>query len=306
MEENLVSIIVLTYNSEKTIIETLESIKKQTYPLIELIISDDCSTDKTLTIAKEWIRKNKKEIKFIKIIERDINLGISKNINNACKIAQGKWIKPIAGDDILKKICIEKNVDFFKKNKNIEFIFSKAQIFNDAKEFGEIIPTKEVFEYFKKLDSSEQFEDLCHSNKLVAPTGFYLKESLREIGYFEEMIKNCEDYPTWIKLTFMNKKVNLMNEVTVLYRVNSQSMSGDRKKIINELFVLTKNEIYKKYISKKNILFKSYFKFNLYIDYLTLNFFNTPNKYKIIRTLKLIHPYFYYYKYKIRKKRGTK
>lgn len=306
MKENLVSVIVLTYNSEKTIIETLESIKNQTYPLIELIISDDCSTDKTLTIVKEWTKKNKRKIKSIKIINRDINLGISKNINNACKIAQGKWIKPIAGDDILTEKCIEKNVDFFKKNNNTEFLFSKAQIFNDAKEFGEIIPPRKIFEYFEKLNPSEQFEDLCHSNKLVAPTGFYLKKALREIGYFEEMMKNCEDYPTWIKLTAMNKKINLMNDVSVLYRVNSQGISGDRKKIINELFVSTKKEIYKKYISKRNIFFKSYFKFNLYIDALTLNFFNTQNKYKLLRILKLLHPYFYYYKYKIRKKRGIK
>ncbi len=54
--ETLVSIVVITYNSAKFILETLESSKAQTYKNIELIISDDCSTDNTVEICQQWIR----------------------------------------------------------------------------------------------------------------------------------------------------------------------------------------------------------------------------------------------------------
>lgn len=59
MNNPLVSIQVVTYNAAKTILETLESIKAQTYPPIELIISDDCSRDNTVEICREWVMDNR-------------------------------------------------------------------------------------------------------------------------------------------------------------------------------------------------------------------------------------------------------
>lgn len=49
----LVSVVVITYNSSKYIVETLNSVKKQTYKNIELIITDDCSTDNTVSVIKD-------------------------------------------------------------------------------------------------------------------------------------------------------------------------------------------------------------------------------------------------------------
>lgn len=54
----LVTIAVVTYNSSQTILETLESVKEQTYKNIELIISDDCSSDNTTDICQKWLQKN--------------------------------------------------------------------------------------------------------------------------------------------------------------------------------------------------------------------------------------------------------
>ena len=55
----LVSIIVITYNSSKYVLETLESAKAQTYQNIELIVTDDCSNDNTVEICRKWIEENK-------------------------------------------------------------------------------------------------------------------------------------------------------------------------------------------------------------------------------------------------------
>lgn len=58
MEQDiLVSVVVITYNSEKYILETLESIKTQSYKNLELIISDDCSKDDTVMICRDWLDK---------------------------------------------------------------------------------------------------------------------------------------------------------------------------------------------------------------------------------------------------------
>ena len=65
----LVSVIVITYNSSKFVLETLESIYNQTYSNIELIISDDCSSDETINICQNWLYKNKNRFKNIELID---------------------------------------------------------------------------------------------------------------------------------------------------------------------------------------------------------------------------------------------
>ena len=55
----LVSISVITYNSSKYILDTLDSVKAQTYPNLELVISDDCSTDNTIDLCKDWVKRTK-------------------------------------------------------------------------------------------------------------------------------------------------------------------------------------------------------------------------------------------------------
>ena len=75
----LVSVPVITYNSSKFVLETLESIKAQTYQNIELIISDDCSTDNTVELCQKWVEENKERFVRTQIITSDLNTGVSAN-----------------------------------------------------------------------------------------------------------------------------------------------------------------------------------------------------------------------------------
>ena len=105
-KQPLVSIIVITYNSSKYVLETLESAKAQTYQNIELIVSDDCSIDNTVEICREWIENNKERFVRTELITAEKNTGIPANCNRGVKAAQGEWVKLIAGDDILYNNCI--------------------------------------------------------------------------------------------------------------------------------------------------------------------------------------------------------
>ena len=106
----LVSIVVITYNSVRFVLETLESIKKQTYNNIELIISDDASTDRTVEVCKTWIDDNYRRFKRTKLITVHRNTGIPANFNRGVMAAKGAWIKTIAGDDVLYQNCILDNL----------------------------------------------------------------------------------------------------------------------------------------------------------------------------------------------------
>lgn len=65
----------------------MESIKKQSYSPIELLVSDDCSKDDTLAVAQRWISENQSEFHAIRLLQAGKNTGIAKNINRACRAA---------------------------------------------------------------------------------------------------------------------------------------------------------------------------------------------------------------------------
>ena len=102
----VVTVSVITYNSSKFVLETLESIKAQTYQPLILNVCDDCSTDDTVEICEKWIDKNKDRFIEAKIIVPEHNTGIPGNINRGIDACKTEWLKFIAGDDLLKPQCI--------------------------------------------------------------------------------------------------------------------------------------------------------------------------------------------------------
>ncbi len=102
-QEPLISIVVVTYNSAKYVLETLESAKSQTYQNIELIVTDDYSTDDTVAICQKWLNKNKARFVRSQLVTSEKNTGIPANLNRGIKASKGEFIKPIAGDDTMEK-----------------------------------------------------------------------------------------------------------------------------------------------------------------------------------------------------------
>ena len=103
---------VVTFNSEKFVFDTLESVKGQTYQNIELIITDDSSTDNTVAICSKWISENKERFTGVRLITSDFNTGITANRNRGFFAANGDWIKHVDGDDLLLPSCVQDYVEF--------------------------------------------------------------------------------------------------------------------------------------------------------------------------------------------------
>lgn len=223
----LVSIAIGAYNSSKTIIETLESAKAQTYQNLELIVSDDCSTDNTVELCREWIEKNAERFVRAEILTVPVNTGIPANCNRKATAARGEYLKGIAGDDILLPNCIEDNVAFMQKNPEAQIVFSCVKEFcgnANEREFFEEYPDDNNRAYFKK-SAREQFEAFAKSNFWVpAPSGFVKTEFLKQNPY-NENYPAMEDLPQWCKLTRAGIRLYFMDKLTVLYRVNSGSVS---------------------------------------------------------------------------------
>ncbi len=112
---SLVSVRILTYNSSKYIIETLDSIYRQTYHNIELVISDDCSTDDTLSLCEKWIEEKGKRFTKVLLLTTPINTGVCANSKRSLEATTGEWIKGVGGDDCLYPNAIEEYVRFVEE-----------------------------------------------------------------------------------------------------------------------------------------------------------------------------------------------
>lgn len=246
MEQNtpLVSICVITYNSAKYVIETLDSAKSQTYKNIELIISDDCSTDNTVEICKQWIECNGSIFKRVELLESAINTGVSANLNRSFSACKGEWVKAIAGDDILLENCIADNINFLDYNPEAEIVFSKVQPFGDSSAIERM--NKVFSKSYAKLCLTQKDINklLLLGNFIPAATTFMKKDLWEQSGGYDENIPLMEDWPFWIKVGHMNKRFYFNPIETVKYRMHEKSLSGSEKPSQRYMESMTKAKEY--------------------------------------------------------------
>lgn len=225
----LVSVIVFTYRSEETIIETLESIKKQTYPDIELIVTDDCSPDNTVGVVQKWIAENEGALTAIKLVTSDNNTGLPANINRGLKAAEGVYYKGIAGDDCMTEDAIESYVRFCEEHPGV-FPIAKVRLFNDKKTDAVY---KDVQGYcdrcyeFAQKDYKEQYQMLLIQNRIVAPSAtFYPMDFVRKVGGYDECYRWFEDYPMNLKAMHAGYRFGLLDKCLVWYRMSDKSVTA--------------------------------------------------------------------------------
>lgn len=228
----VVSVIVITYNSRKFVLQTLDSILKQSYNDIELIISDDCSTDGTYEICDKWLSEN--EYRFIKsqIVKTDKNSGICSNYNNGLKYSTGEWIKYIAGDDYLTEDCISSFVQALNFSKDKILICGTLPFNNKEQLKPRILPLKDF-----ECSCQEQERMLVKKGTIIeGPTLFLEAETLKKLGGFEEKYPFIEDYPLYMKYLSHGYKITLVNKYLIHYREYPESVSRSNIRFTSSIF----------------------------------------------------------------------
>src|SRR3990167_596097 len=121
IKNSLVSVLICTYNAEKFIKSTLESVLNQSYKNIEVLILDNGSTDKTVPIIRTLALHNAQPLTYevrkgpsIRLIESKKNLGPYKGLNVLLELAKGKYIAINDHDDIWHPEKIKKQVSFLE------------------------------------------------------------------------------------------------------------------------------------------------------------------------------------------------
>lgn len=258
----LVSVAVVTYNSSKTVLETLDSIAGQTYQNLELIVSDDCSTDDTVEICREWIEAHKDRFVRTELLTVDKNTGVSANLNRAEDSCRGEWVKDIAGDDVLLPNCIEIYVDYVKEHPKAVYVFAKVEVFGGDEEERRHLETfysleKDFFEW----SIEEQYDYLTlEGNHIPAATAFYNRGRVINLSIRnDERIPFQEDKPKWINCLKKGVRFDYIDRETVKYRQSDSSLwrhtseKFDKSVAKTYLYYCFKND-FKKRSKKKAIL----------------------------------------------------
>jgi alpha-1,3-rhamnosyltransferase len=219
-----VSIIVITYNSSKYVLETLESIKAQTYQNIELIVTDDCSIDDTINICASWMERNRDRFIRTELLAAPANTGIAANCNRGVAVARGEWVKTIAGDDILLPDGVSAFITFIQNNPKAKIVSAGVQ------SFGQLFEIKDNYlnTEFQKLAARQQLHYLLRRGCTIQGSSvFFEKNILSNLHGFDEKYPFFEDHPFFVKATLNNLKIYGLKKICVRYRRHEESIIND-------------------------------------------------------------------------------
>ena len=209
----LVSIIMPSYNTGKFIQETINSVKNQTYNNWELIIVDDGSTDNT----DEVVRAIKDD--RIKYIKNKVNKGAAISRNIALREAKGKWIAFLDSDDLWKEDKLEKQIKFMEDN-NYYFSYTNYIEIDENSNFNG-----------RKITGPQKITRIGMFN-YCWPGCLTVMYDSKRIGLIQiEDIKKNNDYAMWLKAC---KKADcyLLNEELAMYRKRTGSISNHSYKTL--------------------------------------------------------------------------
>ncbi|ARC91068.1 hypothetical protein B6A42_01460 [Vibrio coralliilyticus] len=222
--KDLVSVPVITYNQEEFIEETLESILNQSYNHIEIIVSDDCSTDKTVQILKNYAKKYPN---IVKPIFNSDNKGITENSNTALSACRGKYIAIIGGDDLFKPNKIEKQVQFMKDTE-CTVSYHNAEVFDHY--------TGNIERLFNRPGNTYQGsakEVISKGCFFCACTIMFRREDLGKIG-FDTRLPVASDWKLIIEILARTKgKIAYLDDTLSKYRRHEHNVTRKLHKVNN-------------------------------------------------------------------------
>ena len=208
-----VSVVMASYNHEKYVAETIESVLTQTYQDFEFIITDDGSPDETVEVIKKFADPRIKLFCFPK------NQGACVAINNCIKEAKGEYIAVINSDDVWMPDKLEKQVNFLDKHPENGAVFGYAQFIDDegndlgyAHHYNRIFiqPNRTRFEWLRHFFESGNC--LCHPSVLIR------KQCYNDVGFYDERFAQLPDFDFWIRLC-MKYDIFIMPENLVKFRL---------------------------------------------------------------------------------------
>ncbi len=211
----LVSVYVISYNLSRYVVECLDSIFNQTYQNIELVISDDCSSDDTVIIINNWLEIHRNRFTSVQFLTASKNAGMVQNRIKAENACTGDYIKPIDIDDYMDRLFVEKCVNVFLLNPDCNFLYTSSLWLcednnNKLVKYG--------VGYYK---SGYLFKELFMLEFWIFPCSWMMSRKLAKEIPFDKSVY-VDDYLRLLRIA-SKYSLNWVDEFLVIYRIRSGS-----------------------------------------------------------------------------------
>lgn len=275
-ETQYLSVVLCTFNDEKFIRSSIDSILNQTYPYFEFIIVNDGSTDRTLNIIKEF-----KDDRII-IIDKP-NTGLADSLNVGCSRAKYKWIARMDADDIALPTRFENQVKYIRNDIGV----IGGQYIEISKDNQTNVP--------QRLPQSTWIIKAYLSlgvSRIIHPSALINKEALNMVNGYDANFVAAQDLDLWLRISRKYKIINI-NEVVLKYRINSNGITYKTpvKQSVNAMIALVK------YHNNKDVLTKEDYECikhkvissNLWLKILRVNDSLAFTKNSLIHKIKILY-----------------
>jgi glycosyltransferase involved in cell wall biosynthesis len=192
----MVSTIILSYNQSRFVLETLESVKAQTYKDTQLIIVDDCSSDDSVATIERWLRENRIDCTFIR---HKKNEGICKSLNDALAASRAKYVSMVASDDVWLPDKIAQQVEMMESQQDhVGILYSDAFQIDEQ---GRVLPEMFIAAHRKlpEMPQGQILNQLLEGNFIPGMTTLIRRSCYDVVGLYDEKLP-WEDWDMWLRL----------------------------------------------------------------------------------------------------------
>lgn len=247
MKSPIVSIVMSVFNGEKYLDESIQSILNQTFEDFEFIIIDDCSTDHSVDIIRNYLKVDQR----IRLIQKEKNIGLKgfvENLNIGIQESKGKFIARMDQDDYAFRDRLAKQVEYLTNREDVFLVGSSMTLMNDdSVEYDR----KDALTSFEKIKNRMKID-----NPIFHPTILFRNEPNL---YYRDKFYASEDFDFYLRLITEGKKVENISEPLLRYRILDNSMSRKGNNFIKRLFLEKAKEFYQQRLKFGN---DQYEKFN--------------------------------------------
>lgn len=219
----LVSVAIVTYNSERYIENAIKSVLTQDYPNIEIIISDDSSTDATVKIAQKIADQH---LGKIKILTSKKNQGATINWFKCVQACSGKYVIGLAGDDELLPNLIEHQIKILEKDPNIAICYADAEVFD-------VINQKKLYNLSDKTPTKSGGIKLALQDSIYySPTSMFRRSLVPEKNIFKNLRHGTDlaFYKEIMIIAGSNAKIQYLPQVLYKYQKHDANITVTQTK----------------------------------------------------------------------------
>ncbi len=217
----LVSIIVATFNCDKFVETTLDSVFRQTYSELELVVTDDGSSDCTNELVDQWIKKHCD--RFVKVVHvcSDKNTGVTANYQRGLEKASGTWVKCLDGDDLLMDDAIESYVSFCVRNPDIKIVYAGERLMDD---YGDCYKDQPLILEGNNTDAQMKYLLKHRLLGVRTTTNFFYRKLFVSFGGFDARYPMYQDGPLFLHFLEHGYSIGRLDAYTIKKRENPTSL----------------------------------------------------------------------------------